>query len=455
MCVKMHDANIVVCRVSGKFETTFSKIIYICHTKAMSARMNLKSCLQTIIFTTFLIYSGNAVCQTSQILSENIRTLQVLKNSDWMELPVIELGSDDRISISFDELSHRNRRLVYRISHCLSDWTESGLSEQEFMDGFNGLPITDYRNSVNTTMLYTHYRLEIPNDDVRLLVSGNYEVTVSDGTDFSELLKARFAVLERGCSVTAQVSGNTDADTNDKNQQLSVTVGFSSLQTSRPEREIIVNATQNRRSDIMVTSLEPSYITGSQLQFVHNRRLIFAGGNEYRRFEVVNMYNYSRNVDRIDFFDPYFHATLMEDRPHWDYIYDQDHNGRFLIRYNRSDDSDMGADYLFVHFVLRAPHYLGGRLYLDGDFTYGSLGDEWEMVYNDRSGCYEKAVLLKMGAYDYRYLWVPEGSSKGMTFQTEGDSFETSNEYQVFVWFRQFGSRYDRLVGLADLRMAK
>lgn len=393
--------------------------------------------------------------QTSQILSDNIRTLQVLKNSDWMELPVMALDGDDHITVAFDELSHSNRILTYSIRHCMSDWTDSGLAEQEYMDGFNGQPIRDYRNSVNTTMLYTHYRLEIPNEDVRLLVSGNYEVTVADAEDGSELLKARFAVIENMCKVSATVSGNTDTDTNDRNQQLSLTVGFGSLQVTRPEREILVQATQNRRPDLMVTNLEPSYVAGGSLRFEHNRRLIFAGGNEYRRFEVVNMYDYSRNVDRIDFFDPYFHATLLEDRPHRDYLYDQDHNGRFLVRYNRTDDSDTRADYLFVHFTLRAPHYQGGRLYLDGDFTYGDMDSRWEMDYDERSGCYEKAVLLKMGAYDYRYLWVPEGQSMGMTFQTEGDSFETSNEYQVFVWFRQTGSRYDRLVGMADLRMAK
>ena len=97
----------------------------------------------------------------------------------------------------------------------------------------------------------------------------------------------------------------------------------------------------------------------------------------------------------------------------------------------------------------------GGKLYLDGDFTYGGYCDKWQMEYNERSGCYEKAVLLKMGSYDYRYIWVPDGSTTGETAKTEGDSFETSNEYQIYVWFRKHGARYDRLVGLCDLRMTK
>ena len=68
------------------------------------------------------------------------------------------------------------------------------------------------------------------------------------------------------------------------------------------------------------------------------------------------------------------------------------------------------------------------------------------MEYNEREKAYEATILLKMGAYDYQYLWVPDGETKGQTKPIEGDWYETKNEYLVLLYYRQRGSRYDRLI---------
>ncbi len=425
-------------------------------------------CTKHLLSTALLLLSvaqfSSAETTATRILSDRIRTLQVQKNGDWEELPVMRLNQDDFIRISFDEMSHRYRRLTYSISHRMADWSESDLLESDFMDGFNDQPIEDFENSVNTTFLYTHYTLDIPNDDVTLLVSGNYMVTIRDDEDGTELARACFSVCEDGASISAVLSGNTDIDTNERHQQMEIRLNYSGLPVIDPEREIKVQVMQNRHPGTEVTDLKPTHLTQSGMEFTHSHKLIFPGGNEYRRFEIINMYDYLQHVDRVDFFDPYFHALLIQDTPRREYRYDQDHNGRYFIRYSRADDSNVEADYLLVHFSMKAPHYSDGELYLDGDFTYGRLSDEFRMEYNERTGCYEKILPLKMGAYDYRYLFVPStpqsalssGAARSFeTSRTEGDSYETSNEYEIMVWFREPGSRYDRLVGASDVRMSE
>ena len=69
------------------------------------------------------------------------------------------------------------------------------------------------------------------------------------------------------------------------------------------------------------------------------------------------------------------------------------------------------------------------------------------MKYDAASGCYVADLLLKQGAYNYMYLWVPDGTSVGQTSRIEGDHYETINEYLVMVYDRPMGERYDRLVG--------
>ena len=56
-------------------------------------------------------------------------------------------------------------------------------------------------------------------------------------------------------------------------------------------------------------------------------------------------------------------------------------------------------------------------------------------------------ILLKQGAYNYQFLWVPDGTGVGQTAMIEGDKYQTANEYLVKVYDRPFGERYDHFVG--------
>jgi hypothetical protein len=69
------------------------------------------------------------------------------------------------------------------------------------------------------------------------------------------------------------------------------------------------------------------------------------------------------------------------------------------------------------------------------------------MEYNQASRCYEAAIMLKQGFYNYQYI-LEDGSTR----KTMGDFWQTENEYQTFVYFRDQGGRYDRLVGYACVK---
>jgi len=72
------------------------------------------------------------------------------------------------------------------------------------------------------------------------------------------------------------------------------------------------------------------------------------------------------------------------------------------------------------------------------------------MAYNEATGRYERALLLKQGSYNYQYLAVPPKKSRGYTSVIEGDRYQTVNEYLVKVYTRRQGERYDRLIGVAS-----
>lgn len=431
---------------------------FLCYLRSMKQQyIRIYVCMLTLLFGV----ASMTKAQSNKVYNPMIHTLQTIVNDDWLHDDVITLGSDDWVCISFDHFTHDYHRFTYKIVHCNADWTPSDLFEIDYMDGFNGQPIEDYENSLNTTMLYTHYRIELPNDDVQFKISGNYRVDIylEDEDDEEESIKkvgeACFRIMEPRMGLNVSVTSNTDIDTNLSHQQVSFTLNYPPSEVVDPITEIKPYIYQNNRTDNCVSNLKPTYITPGRLEYTHNQKLIFPAGNEYRRFEVINMHHATQGVDRMSYFAPYFHATLLPDTPRRNYSFDVDHDGRYLIRYNLAQDTNIEADYLFVHFRLNMPRRTGGNFYLTGEFTYNDFTPEYQAVYNDSERAYEATVLLKQGAYDFMYLWVPDGSNAGKTAPAEGNFYETENEYQTYIYHRPFGGRYDRLVAAKQVKFSQ
>jgi hypothetical protein len=116
------------------------------------------------------------------------------------------------------------------------------------------------------------------------------------------------------------------------------------------------------------------------------------------------------------------------------YEYDDDINGKFLIRRQESDqeDANVEADYIVVHFTVPMDHpILDSRVYVGGDFTYNITDESTQMIYNvDR-----KAYL------------VSNRNGEVKSAPIELDAFQTENNYQIFFFHRPMGERYDRLIG--------
>lgn len=398
----------------------------------------------------FLLASVQLSAQQHEILSQRIHTLQVVANGDPLLPPILNLGGRNHIEISFDEFSHEYHRYIYKVEHCNADWTPSTeIFESDYMEGFNGMPLEDYEKSFNTTVLYTHYSLRIPNEDLSLKLSGNYKVTIynDEGDDPVPVLTACFSLVEPGVGIGATISTNTDIDFNKSHQQVDFSVNYGLTKVIDPHRELQTVVIQNRRRDNCVVNPRPNIQTTNKIEFTHNRQLIFPAGNEYHKFEILDLHVPTLNVDRMEWFDPYYHATLYAGQTAKNYLYDEDQNGAFIIRNSDDYDVDITSDYVFTHFTLKSPQLPGGEVYLNGDWTCNRFVPEYRMTYNRDLQAYEATVLLKQGYYNYNYLFVHDGDTVGDSGPTDGNFYETENEYIILVYHRPNGGRYDRLVG--------
>ena len=388
------------------------------------------------------------------IVDRNFKSLQLRVNGNQLSVPVITPGNGDRLEIVFDELSDDRRYMRYELIHCDARWQPEGLIDSEIIDGFNVGEVEDYEFSRSTLMHYVNYRITLPNDQMRIIASGNYVLRVypEDDPD-TTILRARFSVSENTMGLSGGVTTRTDVDTNSRHQQVELTVDTRGNNVENKYDDLIVSVVQNGVPDSEVIVSHPLRVQGDKAIFEHNRHLIFPAGNEWRRFEIVSTRYPGRGVESIDYHDPLYHFTLTPDEPRAAdrYRYDETQHGRFYIREYDSADSDTEADYAVVHMSLKMPRLNNAELYVDGDLTGHRTDPSSHMIYNSATGAYELSLPLKQGAYNYRYVAVPSSGGIASPSRIEGDFHETSNEYLVKVYHRPRGTRYDRLVAAGTI----
>lgn len=397
--------------------------------------------------------------QQTRSLSPDVCTVRTLLNGKPGLLPVISLGGGDRLEVSFDDMTHEYERFEYRLIHCDRDWQPSeGILTSDAVDYTQeSIPVEDYAYSFNTTQLYTHYRFEIPSADARPRLSGNYRVQISRDGDYDDELVAEvcFMVTERSVGVGLRVSDDTEVDWRQAHQQVVMSVDYGNMKPlpSNPREELTTVVLQNRRWDNARHAVQPDYTPGRSLSWEHCRELVFAAGNEYRRFENTTTRHAAMGMESLRWYDPYYHAQLRMAQPRRNYVFERDQNGLNVVRSVDGDltESDIQADYMLVHFELQmAPLPAGQRIYVQGQWTSDWLTPENEMHYDQERGIYECVMLLKQGYYNYQFLVTSDPTRPGQTGPVEGDFFQTENAYDVLVYYRNPFDRYDRLVGHAQ-----
>ena len=400
--------------------------------------------MRHLIFVLLLLASD--VLAGNKIYSPMVKTLTTIVNNDWQNRPVMELGSRDVLHIGFDELSHDSHRYICHLTRCEADWSETtDVFESDWLQGFNDFPLDDYQNSLNTTVNYTHYEFTIPNSQCMIRMSGNYRLSIFDEDNGHEkILDAEFYVVEPVVNIGLNLTTNTDIDVNKSHQQVSINLEYKDLNVIRPEDEIYTVVMQNWNEQTARLNPAPQYTYHQGLRWEHQRELIFDAGNEYHKFEVLDVSHPTMGIDRIGWDGKRYQAFPFTTTVRRNYLTDESANGAFYIRNSNRSEIAYTCDYVWVNYTLEAPY--SGEIFLQGQWTNNADATAYQMQYDANSQCYIAQVMQKQGYYSYQYV-----DKDGRTAPTEGNFFQTRNKYQVLVYYKGLGDRTWRLVGYRGL----
>ena len=381
--------------------------------------------------------------------SQSISTVAFYKQNDNKSSNILLSSLNERFSMSFDVLSGIEYDLYYVIEHCDFDWKKSQLLKSEYLQGFDDVKIEDYYSSFNTYQIYTHYKINFPNSNTSFKKSGNYIIKILNEYG-EELFRRKFIIYENLASVYTEIKRSRELDFIHTKQVVNFEVSPVNIRFNNPNKTIKVSVFKNNDLKNSIQNLKPQYTMGQKLIYRYDNESSFWGENEYLYFENKFVRNTNVKIRAFDLEEIYSNF-LYSDIPRLNkkYTYNPDINGGFLIAAANSSNPEFEADYVNVHFYLEKLKTLSSenKIFIVGDFNNHEINDKYKMRFNSNFNLFEAEIKLKQGFYNYKYVLLDKNNNI-IPGGIDGNFDETENEYNVVVYYRDFGQRFDRVVGV-------
>lgn len=419
-----------------------------------------------LLMGTIFLYPTNGSAQNIRyedaVYQNNIRTVLLHPADFEMGLPVLDMSNpSQQLQLSFDDLDADVKNYSIYFIHCDAYWKPSDLMPSEYINGFFELNILNYSFSQNTLQKYTHYDIKFPTPNMQFTKAGNYLLVVYQTPYKSKVVATKkFYVLNNVVDIAAQLTQPIGNDWQYTAQHIDFSISSKNYPLTNPLTNMKIFLMQNGRIDNMIKNITPTFMTGYAFQFSLDDRTTFMGSNEFRYFDIRTLFTYTERIANITKDENgHWHVYLTRDEPRYNqkYTFQNDLNGNFLIRNNdRLSNPDIEADYAYVHFQFHYPYPIrNGNVYVLSRMNNWALSDENKMTYNESTQSYELTLYLKQGYYNYLYSVQYDDDTKCNESETEGNYWQTENDYYILVYHQPQGYYYDQLVGFLRINTLK
>lgn len=388
-----------------------------------------------------LPFLGIGQIQT-KIHHSNIKTAFV-KNSDVFLHPnvVLNLGSEQNSTLQFDDLGLNYPNYYLRLIHCQSDWKPSPLSDIEYLQDFNDIPLRNPESSIGTKVPYLHYTVPLP----AVKVSGNYVAMVYNKRNKKDtVLCVRFSVAEQIVRVNPQISYAKTNNFRASHQSVDFKLNIPPFLNFTGDDQLSIQIRQNYQSANLLKKLPTGQFNqqDNSLTFpFYAQENAFPGSNEFRMIDLRSSQQKLSYVEHIETGDKYNTVITQTEQAQGLYPYVQraDINGDFVVESYENRNNPLQADYINCTFRLK-PQNIEGNTFVVGGFN--NFQNDSPLQLNPSSGLLEYSTIVKQGIYNYQF------KSKNPSNTTlEGNYSQTENSYEILVYFQKPGTRYDSLVG--------
>lgn len=402
--------------------------------------------------------SGFTQDMPDHIYMPEIHSVKLFQQGNQSSMAMIALNSQDLLELHFDDLSGVVKNYYYSFELCNADWTKADINVFDYIKGFTQNRLDQYRFSTIATSKYVHYEVLLPEKSCLPVKSGNYLLKVFlDADDTKLAFTKRMMIVDKRVNINARLQQPFDTELMRTHQKLQFTVNTLQLNLLSPQQGKVV-ILQNNRWDNAITDIQPSFIRGNVLEYSGEQDCLFAAGKEYRWADLQSFRFLSDRIDKIEHNrdQPDIFIKPDPERNGLRYLSYRDRNGWEEFNTTESVNPWSQTDYAYVHFSFvprNNQSFVGKSVYLLGELTANEIGDSSKMYFDTEKGMYTKTLLLKQGYYSYIYVTkdIKNPDAKADLSVTEGNHWETENEYTILFYYRSFSSRYDELIGITSV----
>jgi hypothetical protein len=414
--------------------------------------------MRYFLFLLFVISIHGYSQIPEQVYSPTIKSIQLYPYGNQLGYPIVRLNSSEQLELHFDDMDANVKNYSYTYQLCNADWTPAMLSHFDFIKGFSQVRLNTYRISSIAFTRYTHYQALLPDRNCVPSRSGNYILKVFLNGDTSQLIfTRRMLVVEELASVGAQIQQPFNGQFFRSHQKVQFRVNLNEgLDVVNAQQQIKVALLQNMRWDNAITSMKPTFFSRKTLEYNTENEALFPAGKEWRWLDLRSFRLQSERVADARYSNK---STEIFVRPDLERVtqrfnFYRDNDGKFFLQPTENINPLWQSDYATVHFAFVPPNntpFADKDIFIFGALNDYDLRDQVKMIYNADKGIYETSLFLKQGYFDYMYVTIDKKDPKRKaSFDvTEGNLWETENEYAILVYYRELAGRADRLISVA------
>ncbi|MFL2608464.1 MAG: type IX secretion system plug protein domain-containing protein [Flavobacteriaceae bacterium] len=366
----------------------------------------------------------------------NVKSIKVESNGNLNSN--IVFYKNDIINISFDILGGKKSDYYYQVTHCDYQWNPSKISKLEYIDGFDDIRITNYVFSKNTFQSFTNFSFQIPNENLKIKIDGNYVIKIFD-ENYNEIFERKIIILNNLTNGLVNITRSKEILDSSYSQNIQALFSNTNniIFNNNSDYKLAVIKNNNLNSSKYFSS--PRLQTGSKIIYDNIK---FKGGSEYLYFDSKNILSTSNEIKQVNFKNIY-NTILYDDYEEPIYTLQPDINGTYIINANCSEKKTC-ADYTNVKFNLRTNKNYASDIYLIGEFNGHEISEQYKMKKYD-GNFYSANLILKQGIYNYKYVFKTNSG-----FEDLSNFWQTENNYKAILYEKKITDRYYKIIGYGE-----
>lgn len=390
---------------------------------------------------------------------QNVGGIKLFLQGNQLGYPIISLNGGETVELHFDDLDGRVKNYYYTYQLCNADWTPVNLSTFDYLKGFSQVRLNQYRVAGISQTKYVHYQAILPDRNCVPSRSGNYLLKVFLDGDTNKLaFTRRLLVYDKVAEAGSAIMQPFNSELFRTHQKIQFQVNKGQLNVVNPVQQIKAVVLQNFRWDNAKVNIPPTFIRNNMMEFSTEENLVFPAGKEFRWADLRSFRFQSERIAKVENRPGNIHVYLQPDgeRTQQRYLKFTDYNGFYFVESTDVNNPWWQSDYANVHFTF-VPRgnqpFPDKKVFVVGEMNKYNLDDSSAMTYNATQGVYEKTLFLKQGYYSYTYVAkdARNRNSVALTEQTDGNYWETENDYTVLIYYRSLSGRHDELIGVTTI----